>query len=104
MLAHVSFGDKSKQLVETTVSLGIQGNRGDHCTSAIFFIHLELKFEQKPPEENHMLLKISPEDLIYRTYVDTDVLLHNEALMCAEVITFMKEFLRKRRTVSVGCS
>jgi hypothetical protein len=103
MLAHGSFGDQSKQLVETTkCHLVSKGRGGDHFTSTIFFMQLKLKFEQKQAEEHHMLLKVSPEDPVYRRFLDTDVLFHNEALMYTEVIPFMKQFLRERRAVSVS--
>jgi hypothetical protein len=49
-----------------------------------------------------MLLKISPEDPIYRNYVDADALFHNETVMYKEVIPLFEEFLKKGRAVSLG--
>jgi hypothetical protein len=64
MLAHGSFGNRGKHSLKITVHKGIDV---DHFTSTIFFINLELKFEHQTLKVYHMLLKISREDLIYRS-------------------------------------
>jgi hypothetical protein len=78
-----------------------KGVGGDHFTTPIFFINLELKFDQTP-KVYRMILKISPEDPIFRKYIDADVLFHNENLMHKKVIPLFEEFLKKRQTVSLG--
>jgi hypothetical protein len=65
-----------------------------HFTSTIF--------EHQTPKVYHMLLKISPEDQIYRKYIDVDILFHNETLMHKEVIPFFEKLLTKRQAVSLG--
>ncbi|PNF34666.1 hypothetical protein B7P43_G05471 [Cryptotermes secundus] len=103
MLARGSFDNWSKHRLETTKCHVVhKGGGGDHFTSTIFFINLELKFEHQTPKVYHMLLKISPEDPIYRKYIDADILFHNETLMYNEVIPSFKELLKKRQAVSLG--
>jgi hypothetical protein len=103
MLAQGSFGNWGKQRLETTKCHVVRkGIGGDHFTSVIFFINLELKFERQPPKLHHMLLKVSPEDPILCKYIDTDVLFHNETLMYKEVIPLFEKFVKKRRAISLG--
>jgi hypothetical protein len=102
MLAQGSFGNWGKQRLETIKCHVVRkGMGGDHFTSVIFFINLELKFERQPPKVHMLLLKVSPEDQIHRKHIDTDVLFHNETLMYKEVIPFFEEFLKKRRAASL---
>jgi hypothetical protein len=74
----------------------------DHYTSNILFINLELKFERQAPQAYSLLVKVTSEDPIYRRYVDSDVLFHNEILMYTEVIPFVEELLRKRQVDLLG--
>ncbi|GFG31622.1 hypothetical protein Cfor_03200 [Coptotermes formosanus] len=98
MVAHGSFGKGSKQLVETTKCNVVYKAAGDdHFTSTILFINLELTFENQEPEVHSLLVKVSPEHPIYRKYVDTDALFHNERLMYMEFIPLVEEFLRNRQ-------
>ena len=103
MVANGCFGDRSKQQLETTkckVKLTETGD--DHFTSTIIFINVELKFEHQATQAYSLLVKITPEDSIYREYFDTDVLFHNEIHMYTEVIPFVGEFLRKRQVDLLG--
>jgi hypothetical protein len=99
MVVHGSFGERSKQRVETTKCKVTHKDTGDdHLTSTILFIDLELMFEHQAPQAYSLLVKVSPEDPIYRRFFDTDILFHNESHMYTEVIPFVEEFLRKRQT------
>jgi hypothetical protein len=103
MVAHASFGDRSKQRLETTKCKVKHTETGDdHFTSTILYINLELKFEHQAPQAYSLLVKLSPEDPILWNYLDTDVLFHNEILMYTEVIPFVEEFLSKRKTDLLG--
>jgi hypothetical protein len=73
-----------------------------HSISTILFINLELKFEHQAPQAYCLLVKLTPEDPVYRNFCDTDVLFHNEIHMYTEVIPFVEEFLRKRQTDLLG--
>ena len=96
MVARGSFGNKSSHRVETTKCKGVYKATGDyHYTSTVLFIDLELKFEHQTTEAYSLLVKVTPENPIYRKYFDTDILFHNEIHMYTEVIPFMEEFLRK---------
>jgi len=89
--------------VETTKCKVVYKATGDdHLTSTILLINLELKFEHQAPQEYSLLVKLTPEDPIYREFFDTDVLFHNEFHMYAEVIPSVEEFLRKRQTDLLG--
>jgi len=103
IVAHGSFGNKSGHRVETTkCKVTRTGTGDDHFTSDIIFINLELKFELQTPQAYSLLVKVTSEDPIFRKYFDTDVLFHNEIHMYTEVIPFMEEFLRKRKTDLLG--
>ena len=103
MIAYGSFGNRSKQSVETTkCKVTHKATGDDHFTSNILFINLELKFEHQAPQAYSLFVKVPPEDPQYRKYVDTDVLFHNETVMYTEVIPFVEEFLRKRQVVLLG--
>ena len=103
MVAHGSFGDRSKQRLETTKCKVTHTDTGDdHLTCPILFINVEIKFELQAPQAYSLLVKLSPEDPIYRKYMDTDVLFHNEIRMYTEVIPFVEEFLRNRMTDLLG--
>jgi len=49
-----------------------------------------------------LLVKLTPEDPIKRELFDTDVLFHNETHIYTEVIPFVEELLRKRKTNLLG--
>jgi len=103
IVAHGSFGNKSGHRVETTKCKVVnKATDDDHYMSNVLFINLELTFEQQATHAYSFLVKLSPEDPIYRKYFDTDALFHNEIHMYAEVIPFMEEFLRKRKTDLLG--
>jgi hypothetical protein len=103
MVAHGSFGDMSKQRLETTKCKVKHTDTGDdHFTSVILFITLEIKFEHQAQQAYSLVVKVTPEDPIYRKYFDTDVLFHNEIHMYTDVIPFMEEFLRKRQADVLG--
>jgi len=103
MVAHGSFGDRSKQRLETAKCKVKYTETGDdHFTSTILLINLELKFEHQVPQTYSLLVKLTPEDPILRNYLDTNVLFHNEIHMYTEVIPFVEEFLRKRMTDLLG--
>jgi hypothetical protein len=103
MVAHGSFGERSKQRVETIkCKVTHTDTGGDHFTSVILFINLELKFEHQASETYRVFVKTSPEDPIYRNFLNTDILFHNEIHMYTEVIPFVEEFLRKRQTDLLG--
>jgi len=103
MVGHGSFGDRSKQRLETTKCKVKHTDTGDdHFTSTILFINLELKFEHQATQAYSLLVKLPPEDPIYRKYMDTDVLFHNEIHMYTDIIPFVGEFLRKRMTDLLG--
>jgi hypothetical protein len=103
MVAHGSFGNKSSQRVETKTCKVVHKAAGDdHFTSTVSFINLELEFEHQAPQAYSLLVKVSPEDPIYRNYYSTDVLFHNEIHIYTEVIPFVEEFLRKRQTDLLG--
>ena len=98
MVAHGSFGDMSKQRVETIKCKVTQRVTGDdHFQSNIHFINVEIKFENQAPNAYSLLVKASPEDPTHRYYFDTDVLFHNEIHMYTEVFPFVEEFLRERQ-------
>ena len=103
MAANGNFGDRSKQSLEITKCKVVYKETGDdHFTCTVLFISLEVKFEHQAPQAYSLLVKVSPEDPIYREYFDTDVLFHNEIHMYTEVIPFVEEFLRKRQTDLLG--
>jgi len=103
MVARGSFGNTSNHRVETTKCKGVYKATGDdHYASTVLFINLELTFEHQATQAYSLLVKVSPEDPIYRKYFDTDILFHNETHMYTEVIPFMEEFLRKRQADLVG--
>jgi hypothetical protein len=103
MVAHGSFGDRSKQLLETAKCKVTHTDTGDdHFTSTILFINLELKFEHQAPQAYSLLVKLTPEDPIYGEFFDMDVLFHNEIHMYTEVIPFVEEFLRKGQMDLLG--
>jgi len=103
MVAHRSFGDRSKQRLEITKCKVKYTETGDdHFTSTILLINLELKFEHQVPQTYSLLVKLSPDDPILRNYLDTNVLFHKEIHMYTEVIPFVEEFLRKRMTDLLG--
>jgi hypothetical protein len=68
----------------------------DHFKSTILFIILEITFEYQAPQTYNLLVRVSPEDPIYRKFFDTNVLFHNEIHMYTEVIPFVEDFLKKR--------
>ena len=103
MVAHGSFGDRSEQRVETTKCKVVYKATGDdHLTSTILVINLELNFEHQALQAYNLLVKLTPEDTIYREFFDTGVLFHNEIHMYTEVIPFVEEFLRKRQVHLLG--
>ena len=103
MVANGSFGDRSKQRLETAKCKVKHTDTGDdHFTCTIQSINLELKFEHQAPQAYNLLVKISPEDPVYRKYVDTDALFHTEIHMYKEIIPFVEEFLGKRKTDLLG--
>ena len=103
VVAHGSFGDRSKQRLETTKCKVTHTDTGDdHFTCTVLFINVEVKFELQAPQAYSLLVKLSQEDPIFRKYFDTDVLFHNEIHMYMDVIPFVEEFLRKRKTDLLG--
>ncbi|GFG31624.1 hypothetical protein Cfor_03201 [Coptotermes formosanus] len=72
MIAHGSFGNSGQQRVETT----------------------KCKVTYKET--------VSPEDPLYRKFMHTDAVFHNEALIYTEVIPFVEEFLKKRQDILLG--
>ena len=103
MVAHGSFGDRSKQRLETTKFKVTQKYKGDdHFISTIKYMNLEIKFEHQAPQSYSLLLKLWPEDPIFRKFFDTDVLFQNEIHMYTEVIPYLEKFLGKRKTDLLG--
>jgi len=103
MVAHGSFGDRSKQRLETTKCEVVYKATGhDYYISTILFINLEIKFEHQATQAYSLLMKVSPEDPILRKFYDTDVLFHNEIHMYKDVIPFVEEFLRQRQANLLG--
>ena len=103
MVANGSFGDRSKQLVETTKCKVVYKTTGeDHYSSTILFINVELKFEHQATQAYSLLVKVTPEDTIYQKYFDMVALFHNEIHMYTVVIPFVEEFLRKRQVDLLG--
>jgi len=103
MVAHGCFGDRSKHRVETTKCKVVYKETGDdHYASTVLFVNLEIKFEHQAAQAYSLLVKVSPEDPVYRKYLDTDVLFHNEIHMYTEFFPFVEEFLRKRQTDLLG--
>jgi hypothetical protein len=103
MEAHGSFGDRSKQRVETTKCKVVNKTTSDdHLTSTVLFINLELNFEHQALQAYNLFVKVTPEDTIHREFFDTCVLFHNEIHMYTEVIPFVEEFLRKRQVHLLG--
>ena len=103
MLARGSFGNKSSHREESRKCNVTQTDTGDdHFTSNIIFINLELKFEHQATQAYSLLVKVTSEDPIYRTCLDTDILFHNEIHMYTEVIPIVEEFLRKRKIDLLG--
>ncbi|XP_069702690.1 uncharacterized protein [Periplaneta americana] len=100
---HGSFNNRNKGRAEiiscevTPMKLG-----GDHFTSNTFFVNVCLKFEEEPPERHYMLIKRSPEDVAFSTYMDTNVLFHNETLVYTELLPVMEEFLKKQGRPSLS--
>jgi hypothetical protein len=103
MVAHGSFGDRRKQRLKTTKCKVTHIDTGDdHFKCTMLFINLEIKVEHQAPQAYSLLVKLSPEDPIYRKYFDTDVLFHNEVHMYTEFIPFLEEFLGKRKKDLLG--
>jgi thiamine kinase-like enzyme len=95
MVDHGSFGDRSKQRLETTKCKVTHTDTGDdHYTSTVLLINLQIKFEHQATKAYSLFVKVTPEDPIYRKYFDSDVLFHNEIHMYREVIPFVEEFLK----------
>ena len=103
MVTHGSFGDRSKQRVETRNCKVVFKETGDdYCTSTVQFINMELNFEHQAPQAYSLLVKVTPEDPIYRTFFDTDVLFQNEIHMYTEVIPYLETCLGNRKTDLLG--
>ncbi|KAJ4448874.1 hypothetical protein ANN_00265 [Periplaneta americana] len=101
IVQHGNFNNRNKGRTEIISCEVTPKKKEDHFTSNNFFISVWLKFEENPPEKLHMLIKLPPEDLNIRKYLDTGVLFHNETLIYTEMIPLMEEFLKSRGSFSI---
>ncbi|KAJ9590464.1 hypothetical protein L9F63_016495 [Diploptera punctata] len=99
-IASEYFGSNNYKVIKCEATSQDKGD--DHFTSLTSFVNLVIKFDDKTPETHPMVLKLPPENPVFRKYMRTEPQFYNEVVMYTEAIPAMLEFIRSKCKLSTS--